>query len=402
MAGAAEATAAPTGGFQVSLGWWITRISLALIVIAWTIPTFGLFISSLRDKDQLAITGWWTALQTSIATEQGRTAAMDAQVEQGGQYVLSGSVFPEGSTKRVRTYGGGFLTSSGTVEYGQGEQPGIRDYTPGSVVTLDDGSTFVLEADGTYTYTSATPFDFDRGRRFFMETEIPPTFTLANYQEIFRAEAVDQSFINTFTVVIPATIIPIAIAAFASYAFTWMEFPGRRFLFYIVVALIVVPLQMALIPLLRLYNNVGLSKGYPGIWLAHTGFGLPLAIYLLRNYIGSLPRELIESAKIDGASHFQIFTRLVLPLSVPALASFAIFQFLWVWNDLLVALVFLGKTPDQIVLTSKLRELLGSRADNWEILTSSAFVSIIVPVLVFFALQRYFVRGLLAGSVKGG
>ncbi|MCA9909724.1 MAG: carbohydrate ABC transporter permease, partial [Anaerolineae bacterium] len=329
LPGTGAASAAGTGGFQVSLGWWITRISLALIVIAWTIPTFGLFISSLRDKDQLAITGWWTALQTSVGAEQGRTAAMDAQVEQDGQYVLTGSIFPEGSTKSVRTYGGGFLPLSGTVEYGQGEQPGIRDYTPGAVVTLEDGSTFVLEANGTYTYTSATPFDFERGPRFFMETQIPPTFTLANYQEVFRAESVDQSFINTFTVVIPATIIPIAIAAFASYAFTWMEFPGRRFLFYIVVALIVVPLQMALIPLLRFYNNIGLSKGYPGIWLAHTGFGLPLAIYLLRNYIGSLPRELIESAKIDGASHFQIFTSLVLPLSVPALASFAIFQFLW-------------------------------------------------------------------------
>ena len=186
-----------------------------------------------------------------------------------------------------------------------------------------------------------------------------------------------------------------------------MDFPGRQILFIIVVGLLVVPLQMSLIPLLRLYNNVGetfgfAAKSYPGIWLAHTGFGLPLAIYLLRNYIGGLPREIIESAKIDGASHFQIFIRLVLPLSIPALAAFAIFQFLWVWNDLLVALVFLNKTPDQIVMTSKLRELLGSRGDNWEILTSSAFVSILVPLIVFFSLQRYFVRGLLAGSVKGG
>ncbi|HIA33829.1 MAG TPA: carbohydrate ABC transporter permease, partial [Candidatus Lambdaproteobacteria bacterium] len=142
------------------------------------------------------------------------------------------------------------------------------------------------------------------------------------------------------------------------------------------------------------------AKSYLGIWLAHTGFGLPLAIYLLRNYMGSLPRDIIESARIDGASHFQIFTRLVLPLSIPALASFCIFQFLWVWNDLLVALVFLGKQDNQIVLTSKLRELLGSRGDNWEILTSSAFISIVVPLLVFFALQRYFVRGLVTGSVK--
>ena len=207
---------------------------------------------------------------------------------------------------------------------------------------------------------------------------------------------------------IPSTVIPIAIAAFAAYAFSWMEFPGRQILFVVVVGLLVVPLQMSLIPLLRFYNDVSEvipsfeAKSYPGIWLAHTGFGLPLAIYLLRNYIGGLPRELIESAKIDGASHFQIFTRLILPLSIPALASFAIFQFLWVWNDLLVALVFLTKDADQIVLTSKLRELLGSRGANWEILTASAFVSIVVPLVVFFSLQRYFVRGLLAGSVKGG
>jgi len=156
-----------------------------------------------------------------------------------------------------------------------------------------------------------------------------------------------------------------------------------------------------------MYNNIGplldvSAKSYVGIWLAHTGFGLPLAIYLLRNYIRSLPRDIIESARMDGASHFQTFTRVVVPLSVPALASFTIFQFLWVWNDLLVALVFLGKGDDQIVLTSKMRELLGSRGDNWEILTSSAFISIIVPLVVFFALQRYFVRGLVAGSVKGG
>jgi alpha-glucoside transport system permease protein len=184
-----------------------------------------------------------------------------------------------------------------------------------------------------------------------------------------------------------------------------MEFPGRQLLFAIVVGLLVVPLQMSLIPLLRLYNVVGetfgvAAKSFPGIWLAHTGFGLPLAISLLRNYMGGLPREIIESAKIDGASHFDIFVRLILPLSIPALASFAIFQFLWVWNDLLVSLIFLDSTDK--VMTAELRELLGSRGDNWEILTSSAFISILVPLIVFFSLQRYFVRGLLAGSVKGG
>ena len=224
---------------------------------------------------------------------------------------------------------------------------------------------------------------------------------------MLTSEGVGQAFLNTFKVTIPATFIPILIAAFAAYAFSWMNFPGRKWLFVVVVGLLVVPLQMSLIPLLRLYNNVGEafgteSKTYVGIWLAHTAFGLPLAIYLLRNYIAALPRDIIESARMDGASHFQIFTGIVLPLSIPALASFAIFQFLWVWNDFLIALVYLGKQPDHIVLTIKLNDLMGSRGESWEILTASAFVSIAVPVAVFFSLQRFFVRGLLAGSVKGG
>ncbi len=387
---------------RLNIGGLISRLALLLIVVAWTVPTFGLFVSSLRDKDLLSTTGWWTAFQTNIRSEQVRIAEAASQVEEDGVYVIRGSIFPEGSTKTIQSFGGGFLPVTGEIEYARNEQRGIRDYLPGATIALEDGQTFTLNEDGTYVYTSPTPFDYTRGPRFFMLSVNPPSFSLVNYQEVLRSEGVADSFINTFTVTIPSTIIPIAIAAFAAYAFSWMEFPGRRWMFYVVVGLIVVPLQMSLIPLLRIYNTIGIAKTYPGIWLAHTAFGLPLAIYLLRNYIGGLPRELIESAKIDGASHFQIFMRLVLPLSVPALASFAIFQFLWVWNDLLVALVFLGKEPSQIVLTSKLRELLGSRAENWEILTSSAFVSIIVPLVVFFSLQRYFVRGLLAGSVKGG
>lgn len=387
---------------NISIGAILSRLALLMIVVAWTVPTFGLFISSLRDKDLLTTTGWWTALGTSTRSEQVRLAEAGTQVESDGVFVITGSAFPEGSNKSVLNFGGGFLPDSGTVQYAQGEQTGIRDYQPGSTITLDNGETFTLNADGTYRYTSPVAFEYARGPRLFINSLTPPTFSLNNYREVLAAEGVSDSFINTFTVAIPSTILPIAIAAFAAYAFSWMEFPGRRWLFYIVVGLIVVPLQMSLIPLLRIYNTIGIAKTYPGIWLAHTAFGLPLAIYLLRNYIGGLPREIIESAKIDGASHFQIFMQLVLPLSIPALASFAIFQFLWVWNDLLVALVFLGKDADQIVLTSKLRELLGSRAENWEILTSSAFVSIIVPLVVFFSLQRYFVRGLLAGSVKGG
>lgn len=232
-----------------------------------------------------------------------------------------------------------------------------------------------------------------------------PNFTLDNYNDVLTGEAIigdmGQSFLNSLTVTIPATIIPIAIAAFAAYAFAWMEFPGRRILFVIVVGLMVVPLQMALLPLFRLYNTLGLNGTFVGVWLAHTGFGLPLAIFLLRSYIGGLPRELIESASIDGASHFSIFIRLVVPLSVPALASFAIFQFLWVWNDLLVAIVFLGSAPDAAVVTVTLSEMVGSRGADWHILTAGAFITMLLPLAVFFSLQRYFVRGLLAGSVKG-
>ncbi len=381
---------------NMTLGAFAARVALILIVIIWTIPTFGLLISSLRDKDQLAISGWWTTLQTTQLNQQSRTAGVEAQFQRDGRYYIEGNIFADGTNKTVTNFGGGFLRGD------------IADHQPGTVVQLDDGSTFQLNADGSYIYSPAVPLtESDRPPRFFYTANIPPTLTLDNYNEVLNSEGIGQSFINTLTVTIPATVIPIAIAAFASYAFAWMEFPGRQWLFIIVVGLLVVPLQMSLIPLLRLYNVVGTtfnvdSKSYPGIWLAHTGFGLPLAIYLLRNYIGSLPRELIESAKIDGASHFQIFTRLILPLSVPALASFAIFQFLWVWNDLLVALVFLGKGENQIVMTSRLRELLGSRGDNWEILTSSAFITMIVPLVVFFSLQRYFVRGLLTGSVKGG
>ena len=190
------------------------------------------------------------------------------------------------------------------------------------------------------------------------------------------------------------------IAAFAAYALAWMEFPGRPLLIAAIMALLVVPLQLALIPLLQLHNTLGIGKSYLGIWLAHTGFGLPMAIYLLRNYMAGLPREVIESARVDGATDFQIFRRIVLPLSFPALASFAIFQFLWTWNDLLVALVFLGTGNDQQVLTGNLVNLMGSRGGDWEILAASAFVSIAVPLMVFFGMQKYLVRGLLAGSVK--
>ena len=225
-------------------------------------------------------------------------------------------------------------------------------------------------------------------------------WTLDNYQEVLNG-GMGTAFINSLVVAVPATIIPILAAAFAAYAFSWMDFPGREPLFIIVVGLLVVPLHVAFIPLLRIFGSFGLIGTFASVWLAHTGFGMPLAVYLLRNYMSSLPREVIESAKVDGASHFQTFWRLMVPLSVPALAAFAIFQFLWTWNDLLVALVFLGTTQDAQVVTVALQGLIGSRGQDWHILTAAAFITMTVPLIVFFSLQRYFVRGLTAGSVKG-
>ena len=238
-------------------------------------------------------------------------------------------------------------------------------------------------------------------------------WTLENYRAVFETRAFGNAFLNSLAVTVPATVIPITIAAFAAYAFSWMDFRGRYVMFVAVVGLLVVPLQMALIPILRLYTggaqwgpitifpDLNLTGTYLGVWLAHAAFGLPLAVYLLRNYIGSLPSEIIESARIDGADHFTIFWRLIVPLSVPALAAFAIFQFLWVWNDFLVALVFLGGTEDVRVLTVALQSLAGQRGENWHLLTSAAFITMMLPFVVFFTLQRYFVRGLTAGSVKG-
>jgi alpha-glucoside transport system permease protein len=221
--------------------------------------------------------------------------------------------------------------------------------------------------------------------------------SLDNYTTVLDA-GMGSSFINSLTVAVPATVIPILAAAFAAYAFAWMEFPAREWLFVLFVGLLVVPLQVAFIPLTRLYVDLGVTNDFVKMWLAHTGFGMPLAVYILRNYIGSLPREVIESAKVDGASHFTTFWRLIIPLSVPALAAFAIFQFLWTWNDFLVALVFMVNNE---VVTVTLAELVGSRGQDWHLLTAGAFITMTVPLIVFFGLQRYFVRGLTAGSVKG-
>jgi len=367
---------------------WAVQISTVILVVLWVLPTFGLFVSSFRTGDQISTSGWWKALTTQ-ETQLSPIRIAGTEVERDGAFVIEGNLF----------------TSAGTTVGAWGTNS--REPTalePGETADLGDGVTLSVAADGAFVLTSPTSTADMRLPRVFTTASSPPEFTLRNYSTVLfsplAGQSIGQAFLNTMTVAIPATIIPILVAAFAAYALAWMEFPGRALLVAAVVGLLVVPLQLALIPLLQFHNTIGIGKSYLGIWLAHTGFGLPLAIYLLRNYMVGLPRDIIENARVDGATEFQIFVKIILPLSFPALASFAIFQFLWTWNDLLVALVFLGTSNDQQVLTANLVNLLGSRGGDWEILATSAFVSIAVPLVVFFSMQRFLVRGLLAGSVK--
>ncbi len=368
------------------------NITVLILVLLWLLPTIGLFVSSFRDRDQISNSGWWQAPLAVDLNFRTRVAA-DNPREENGVFVLEGNVFADPALASSFPEGTGTVSAYGTRAVAPGEFPA------GEVSELRSGGTIVVERDGSYRIESAEALD--RGPTLYFEARTPPKFTLNNYRTVLFADGMDRAFINTLTVTIPATIIPILIAAFAAYALAWMDFPGRGLLIAAVVGLLVVPLQLALVPLLKLHTEIGIGQSFLGIWLAHTGFGLPLAVYLLRNYMVGLPRDIIESAKVDGATDFQIFVRIILPLSFPALASFAIFQFLWTWNDLLVAKVFLPSGAESQVMTVKIADdLLGSRGGDWGILATAAFVSIAVPLLVFFTMQRYLVRGLLAGSVK--
>ena len=378
--------------FKLNLSSIFSQLLLLFFVILWITPTFGLLISSFRDKDQLAISGWWTSLVTTEVNEIHRTKGNKAQIEEEGIFFIRGNLFDNEEGKKVFSYG---ITSKD-----------INAYRVGEVAILKDKSEIIVFENGNYQWKSKSEFKKKKGRRLFITATSPPSFTLDNYKEVIFKEGLGQAFLNTIAVALPATLIPLIICSFFAYSLTWMNFFGRDLLLASIIASLVVPLQMSLIPILTIYNDLGAlfnveAKSFPGVWMAHTGFGLASTTFLLWNFMKSLPNEMLEAAKVDGATHYDTFVRIVIPLSIPAFASIFILQFLWVWNDLLVGLVFLDKHPSEIILTAKLKELLGSRGENWEILTTGAFISMTVPLFIFFSLQRFFIRGLVAGSVKG-
>jgi len=351
-------------------------VSLVLLVlcILWLLPTIGVFVSSFRTRDDVQTTGWWTVLPHR-AWETAEVISPPADIDRNGPMTFAGAT---GTFEELRA---GVIAPDGR-----------------RVVWLGNkrrGTVHVQERHWTANdaFTLANYQNVLTGKHYEITDAEGNKYTL-------QGDNLSGAFLNSLAVTIPSVLLPLTIAAFAAYGFAWMRFPGRKIAFAAMVALLVVPLQIALVPVLSDYVHLRLNGTYLAIWLAHTGFGLPLAIYLLYNYIAGLPREILEAATVDGASHLTIFTRIVVPLATPVLASYAIFQFLWVWNDYLVALIFIGSQPGVQVLTMRLAEIIGSRGNDWHLLTAGAFISLILPLTVFFALQRYFVRGLIAGSVK--
>ncbi len=379
-----------------------THIVLIGLCFIWLLPALGLLVTSFRPFQSVTDTGWWTVL-----TPKGQAAY---------QQVCAACHGDDG--RKIATAD---LTSPDVV----------KNFARSSSLLVD----LKKQINGQpHMGTTPVPNDQDTADilaylRRLSGIDAQPTFTLSNYVDALvgyrgrstyagdcaaGTQAVDlncnlsdlgnprgmgRAFINSLLVAIPSTLLPILFAAFAAYAFAWLDFTGRQWMFALLVGLQIVPLQMTLIPISRLYAQLGLNGTFLAVWLFHTGFGLPYAIYLMRNFLGSLPRDLFESAYIDGANHWTAFRKLALPLSVPAIASLGIFQFLWIWNDLLVALVFLGGTTP--VLTYQISNMVTSLGSGWHLLTAAAFISMALPMIVFFALQRFFVRGMLAGSVKG-
>ena len=387
------------------LGLIPTHLVVIGLMLIWIVPTLGLFITSLRPIQAVNASGWWTVFSPRAAGGEYGEYCAECHGAEGNEIPTADLSNPEVANRFRRS-----LQILAMLRQDINGQPHLGDKPLPSPQEAADIAVQLQELAGGEAQVAQARFTLTnyvdalvgyRGTASYLEDcedGQSPGYSCTP-QDLINPRGMGRAFLNSLIVTIPATILPILFAAFAGYAFAWLDFRGRFVLFAVLVGLQVVPLQMTLVPISRLYANLGLNQTFLGVWLFHTGFGMPYAIYLMRNFLGTLPRDLFESAYLDGASHWTAFYRLVIPLAMPAIASLGIFQFLWVWNDLLVALVFLGGAHP--VMTYQITNLVTSLGGGWQLLTAAAFLSIILPMIVFFSLQRYFVRGMLAGAVKG-
>lgn len=379
-----------------------THVIIILTMLIWIVPTVGLLVTSFRPPEAVGNSGWWTVFAPkSTAAGPYITSCADCHGADGKALPQADLSNPDLIARYPRS-----LQLLAMLRKPINGQPHMGDHPLPSPQEAADIATFLKEGEQTRSQFTINNY-IDalvgyRGQSTYREdcaAGTQPPDLRCNLSDVLNPRGMGRAFVNSLLVTIPATILPILFAAFAGYAFAWLDFKGRFLLFALLVGLQVVPLQMTLVPISRFYAQVGLNGTFLGVWLFHTGFGMPYAIYLMRNFLGTLPKDLFESAYLDGASHWSAFRQLVIPLAMPAIASLGIFQFLWVWNDLLVSLVFLGGTNP--VMTYQISNMVTSLGSGWQVLTAAAFLSMLLPMIVFFSLQRFFVRGMLAGAVKG-